>query len=49
MIEIYLIYVGFFMFVLKKLSVSLVKDWFKCVESLFKCLNFRVLKKSFEL
>lgn len=47
MTEIYLTHVVFLMSVLKKLSISLAKDWFKRVESSPKCLNPRVLKKSF--
>lgn len=31
------------------LSNKVIRDWFKCLESLYKCLNFRVWKKSFEL
>lgn len=35
------------MFLLKKFSINLAKDWFKSVESSLKCLNHRMLKVSF--
>lgn len=40
-------HVVFLMFLLKKFSISLAKDWFKSVESLLKCLNHRMLKICF--